>query len=190
MALIMGLGWLFPKRSSSSSSSSEAVIFVDSAKEWVQSGLDRCESKSHMADSKLQSAHIPVAASSTSTWEGWYVDTYDRQKHRMPSFRMTAHPKSAALTEESVPTMCLSGSGQDDEGSYTITGLYSPGSQRVAISKFYDASRDNAIEYRGTLNSNGKQLDGKWKLVDRSGSAWSEIFHWRCVSGPGFVGSQ
>lgn len=65
--------------------------------------------------------------------------------------------------------MKVSGAGSDDVGSYTITGLYSPSTQRLALTKKYTQGTGNPSENLGhsvTIqlywNPKQNQFEGKW----------------------------
>ncbi len=65
--------------------------------------------------------------------------------------------------------MKINGSGSDDVGSFTITGIYSTKTQRLGLSKRYRLGTGNSAENLGHTvtiqlywNPNNNQFEGKW----------------------------
>lgn len=66
-------------------------------------------------------------------------------------------------------SMKMTGSGSDDVGTFTLEGLYSPQTCRLALTKKYQAGTGNLQENLGhqvtiqlTWNAKSNQFEGKW----------------------------
>jgi hypothetical protein len=68
-----------------------------------------------------------------------------------------------------IGAMKVTGSGSDDVGSFTITGIYSTKTQRLALSKKYRSGTGNSAQNLGHTvtiqlywNPDNNQFEGKW----------------------------
>ncbi len=87
---------------------------------------------------------------------------------RYYQYRSWHGPHKLTLTFD-IGEMKVKGSGSDDVGSFTITGIYSTKTQRLGLSKKYRSGTGNSAQNLGHTvtiqlywNPDQNQFEGKW----------------------------